>query len=76
MIQIIRLHMDYLKAFAVEPEPRDEDDWTEEDEADMERIVKEIDALTDLERPDRGERRGKDRRMGEEDSEHAEDEQD
>lgn len=55
VIQVARLHMDHLKAFPVQPEPRHEDDWTEEDEAAGERIVKEIDALAYLEHPDLGE---------------------
>src|SRR5215218_5801559 len=54
VIQVARLHMDYLKAFPVQPEPRHEDDWTEEDEAAGERIVKEVDALPYLEHPDLG----------------------
>src|SRR5215213_769212 len=52
VIQVARLHMDYLKAFPVQPEPRHEDDWTEEDEAAAEQIVKEVDALPYLEHPD------------------------
>ena len=42
VLNIIRLHMDAVKAFEVE-EPRAEDDWTEEDEARMDDILKEID---------------------------------
>src|SRR5215217_8721633 len=49
VIQVARMHMDYLKAFPVQPEPRHEDDWTEEDDADLERIVREIEARRDLE---------------------------
>jgi hypothetical protein len=41
VIQIMRLHMDAVKAFSVEP-PKAEDDWTEEDEARMDDIIKEI----------------------------------
>src|SRR5215217_5336513 len=44
VIQVARLHMDYLKAFPVQPEPRYEDDWTDEDEARMADLIKEIDA--------------------------------
>jgi hypothetical protein len=44
VLAIIRLHMDDQKAFGVEPELRDEDDWTEEDEAEVEWIIKEVDA--------------------------------
>jgi len=46
---VIRLHMDYLKAFPVQPEPSHDDDWTEEDDADLERIFKEIEAKRDSE---------------------------
>ena len=42
VIQVVRLHMDYLKAFGVEPEPRNEDDWTEEDDEFVDTILKEI----------------------------------
>jgi hypothetical protein len=49
VIQVTRLHMDYLKLFPVQPESRHEDDWTEEDDADLERIVREIEARRDLE---------------------------
>jgi hypothetical protein len=49
VVNIIRLQMDYLKAFGVEPEPSHDDDWTEEDDADLERIVREIEARRDLE---------------------------
>jgi hypothetical protein len=47
VIQVARLHMDYLKAFPVQPEPRYEDDWTEEDEARMADLIKEIDTLAE-----------------------------
>lgn len=72
VIQVARLHMDYLKAFPVQPEPRHEDDWTEEHEAAAERIVKEVDALPYLEHPDLG---LEDKEDSEEDSgeEHTED---
>ena len=49
VVNIIRLHMDYLKAFPVQPEPSNNDEWTEEDDADLERIVREIEARRDLE---------------------------
>jgi hypothetical protein len=48
-IQVARLHMDYLKAFGVQPEPRNEDDWTEEDDAEIERIFRESKARRDSE---------------------------
>jgi hypothetical protein len=41
VLKIIGLHMDAVKAFGVQ-EPRAEDDWTEEDEAQMDDILKEI----------------------------------
>jgi hypothetical protein len=59
VLNIIRLHMDAVGAFGVQ-EPRDEDDWTEEDEAAIEQILKEIDSSTDLERPDGEEEDGED----------------
>jgi hypothetical protein len=49
VLAIMRLHMDYVKAFGVEQEPKDEDDWTEEDEADIERIIREVEAEGDPE---------------------------
>src|SRR5919112_4471265 len=42
VIQVARLHMDFLKAFPVQPELSHEGDWTEEDDAEIERIVREI----------------------------------
>ena len=53
-IQFIRLQMDFAKTFAVEPEPRNEDDWTEEDDAELERIAKEIKAKRRLEESAQG----------------------
>jgi hypothetical protein len=41
-IQVARLHMDYLKAFPVQPEPSSEDDWTEEDDAELVEIWRKI----------------------------------
>jgi len=49
VIKIIGLHQDYLKAFEVDHESTPEGGWTEEDEAEVEWIIKEVDALTDLE---------------------------
>ena len=43
-IQVTRLHIDYLKAFPVQPDPSHDDDWTEEDDAELERIAKEVKA--------------------------------
>jgi len=48
-IQVIRLHMDYLKAFDVEPESKDEDEWTEEDDAEFTEMLREIGAGQDHE---------------------------
>ena len=53
VIQIIRLYMDAEKAFGVK-EPRVEDDWTEEDEAAIADIIKEVDALEDAEEDSSG----------------------
>jgi hypothetical protein len=65
VLKIIGLHMDYVRTFEVDRESTVEDDWTEEDEAAIDEIVKEIDAQTDLERPDEEEE-------DEEDSENTE----
>jgi hypothetical protein len=48
-IQAIRLQMDFAKTFAMEPEASHDDDWTEEDDAVLERIAKEIRARRDSE---------------------------
>jgi hypothetical protein len=45
VIQIMRLHMDAVKAFEGDRESGAEDDWTEEDEAAVADIVKEVDEL-------------------------------
>jgi hypothetical protein len=52
VIKIIGLHMNYVKAFEVDRESGAEDDWTEEDDAEFEQIIKEVDALSDPERPE------------------------
>jgi len=49
VIQVARLHMDYLKAFPVQPESSREDEWTEEDDAEIERIAKRVRARRILE---------------------------
>jgi hypothetical protein len=49
VLQIIRLHMDAVKAFDAHRESRAEDVWTEEDEAEVADIVKEVDELEDAE---------------------------
>jgi hypothetical protein len=46
---VIRLHMDFLKAFDVQPESSHDDDWTEEDDAELERIAKRVKARRNLE---------------------------
>ena len=48
-IQVARLHIDYLKVFGVGPEPSHDDDWTEEDEAELDEILKKIQAKRDSE---------------------------
>jgi hypothetical protein len=50
-IQITRLHLEAVKAFGMPEDPK-KDDWTEEDDAEFEQIIKEVDALSDLERPE------------------------
>jgi hypothetical protein len=60
VLSIIRLHMDAVKTFEVDRQHEAEDDWTEEDETASDQIVKEIDAPTDLERPDDEEEDGED----------------
>ncbi len=42
VIQIMRVHMDAVKAFGATEEPRDEDTWTEDDDEFVETILKEI----------------------------------
>jgi hypothetical protein len=44
---VIRLHMDYLKSFPVEPQPSHDDDWTEEDDAELVEIWRKIQARKD-----------------------------
>jgi acyl carrier protein len=70
VLAIIRLYMDAEKAFGVK-EPSTEAEWTEEDERDVADIVKEIDALTDLERLEEG--GGPEEGSGEDQSEESED---
>jgi len=60
VIQIMRLHMDYVKTFEVDRESGAEDEWTEEDDAEFDQIIKEVDALSDPERPEEWEE-GEDR---------------
>jgi hypothetical protein len=53
-IRIIGLHMDAVKAFEADREPKVEDDWNEEDLAAGEQIIKEIEARRYPEHPDLG----------------------
>jgi hypothetical protein len=55
VIQVTRLHMDYLKAFDVQPQPRQDDDWAEEDEEIARKILEEIGAGDAADEPDDGE---------------------
>ena len=55
VLKIIGLHLDAVKAFEVDQESKDEGDWSEEDEARMDEIIREIEARRDLEHPDLGE---------------------
>jgi hypothetical protein len=55
VIQIIKLHQEDIKTFGPTEKPDDEDDWTEEDNARFDEIIKEVDALADLEHPEEGE---------------------
>jgi hypothetical protein len=48
VIQIIRLHMDAVKAFEVDRQHRAEDDWTEEDDDEFADLIVEIDEIEDL----------------------------
>jgi hypothetical protein len=48
------LHMDAVKAFEADREPKVEDDWNEEDLAAGEQIIKEIEARRYPEHPDLG----------------------
>jgi hypothetical protein len=44
VLQVIRLHMDAVKAFDVDRESEGEDDWTEEDDEEFADLLKEIEA--------------------------------
>jgi hypothetical protein len=75
VIQIIKLHQEDIKIFGPTDKPDDEDDWTEEDNARFDEIIKEVDALADLELPDLGleDRAGSEEGSGEDRSEESED---
>jgi hypothetical protein len=64
--------MDDQKAFGAQ-EPSAEASWTEEDEAEVEWIVKEVEALGDLEHPE--EKEGSEEGSGEDQTEESEDEE-
>jgi hypothetical protein len=74
VLKIIGLHMDYVKAFEVDRASTDEDDWSEEDLAAGEQIVKEIEARRYLEHPDLGleDREGSEEGSDEDHSEESE----
>src|SRR5215218_1216950 len=76
-IRIIGLHMDAVKAFEADRESKDEGDWSEEDLAAGEQIMKEIEARRDLEHPDLGEEdwKGSEEGTGEDGSEDSEGEE-
>jgi hypothetical protein len=44
VLAIVRLHMDYLKAFEATETHREEVTWTEEDDAELEQVIREIEA--------------------------------
>src|SRR5829696_8333120 len=71
-IQVARVHIDFLKAFPVEPEPRIEDDWTEEDDEFIEKIAKEIKAKRNSEE-DAQSPEEQDSESDDSDEEHSED---
>ena len=48
-IQVIRLHMDYVKAVEAAAQTRVEDDWTEEDDAEFANLIEEIEEQEDPE---------------------------
>ena len=77
VMKIIGLHLDYLKAIEVDRASTDEDDWTEEDEARMDEIIKEIEARPYLEHPDLGleDWEGSEEGSGDDCSEESEDEE-
>jgi hypothetical protein len=55
VLKIIGLHLDAVKAFELDREPTGEADWSEEDEARMDEILREIESRRSLEHPDLGE---------------------
>jgi hypothetical protein len=78
VLKIIGLHLDAAKAFEVDRASKDEADWSEEDEARMDEIIKEIEARPYLEHPDLGleDWEGSEEGSAEDRSEESEDEQD
>ena len=78
VLKIIGLHLDAVKAFEVDRESKNEDDWSEEDLAAGEQIVKEIEAQPYLEHPELGEedKEGSEEGSGEDHAEEGEGGQD
>jgi hypothetical protein len=74
VLNITRLYMDAVKAFEVVREPTGEADWSEEDLAAGEQIIKDIEARRYLEHPDSGEEdwEGSEEGSGEDRSEESE----
>jgi hypothetical protein len=74
VLNITRLYMDAVKAFEVVREPTGEADWSEEDLAAGEQIIKDIEARRYLEHPDLGEEdwEGSEEGSGEDRSEESE----
>jgi hypothetical protein len=74
VLNITRLYMDAVKAFEVVREPTGEADWSEEDLAAGEQIIKDIEARRYLEHPDSGEEdwEGSEEGAGEDRSEESE----
>ena len=60
VIQVMKLYVDYLKAFGEDRQTKVEDDWSEEDLAAGEQIIKEIEARRYAEHPDGKEEDGED----------------
>ena len=77
MLKIIGLHLDAVKVFEVDRESTDEGDWSEEDLAAGEQIMKEIEARRYLEHPDLGleDKEGSEEGPGEDRSEESEGEE-
>jgi hypothetical protein len=55
VINIIRVHMDHVKAIGMDQESRDEDEWTEGDDEFVDTILKEMEAKAATDESDKGE---------------------